>query len=461
MRDAAANAVKSCRGDLDGRRGARTTPLFYLGFAWSALALVLGLGAAGCSGCSRKPGGAGGASGGRATTTPGAAISIPPARAAYVTNNGSDSISVIDRDGDAVVTVPIDLDPDAHEAPHHLAVDPTSGSIFVALAYPPEARAQTAKQKRKDPHATHGNAEDVGELARLDLATLAVRETRPVEENPGDVVLTHDGLRVLVTHYDMKRAMDVAAKGGASPSTMFADLLVLASNTMSRLASRPICVAPHGIVTTRNDRTAYVACYGSDELAVVDLVSEGLLTSRIPLGSSPGVPGVPRYGPYSATLSPDDVLVVVADLEGQDLRVMDRATKTFMADRTVVLSAKAFMPAFVSERTLLVPLQSPDGLARVDLQPSNVERRVERRTSFPPEVCTLPHAVKVARDKRVYLVCEGDHRGPGSVLEIDPATLAVKKRWAVGVYPDGIAFGPEPPLPPTPRGAPPPSATAP
>jgi hypothetical protein len=40
-------------------------------------------------------------------------------------------------------------------------------------------------------------------------------------------------------------------------------------------------------------------------------------------------------------------------------------------------------------------------------------------------------------------VCEGDHRTPGSVLEIDPATLAVKKAWKVGAYPDGLAFGDE------------------
>ena len=28
-----------------------------------------------------------------------------------------------------------------------------------------------------------------------------------------------------------------------------------------------------------------------------------------------------------------------------------------------------------------------------------------------------------------------------AVLEVDPVTLATRKRWAVGVFPDGIAFG--------------------
>lgn len=355
-------------------------------------------------------------------------------RAAYVTNNGSDGLSVLDRDGDAVITVPIDLDPDAHEAPHHLAVDARSGAAFVALAFPP---APGEKRKKKDPHAAHGGSAEVGKLARLDLSTLAVRAAEDVDENPGDVVLTHDRARVLVTHFDMKRAMDVAARGGASPATMFASLLVLDAKTLARIGARPVCVAPHGVVTTRDDRTAFVACYGSDELAVVDLASDALSTSRIPLGASQGVPGVPRYGPYSVTLSPDEREVVLANLESKDVRVYARASKRLDPDKTVTLDAKAFMPAFSGERTLLVPLQSPDGLARVDLRSG----KIEARRTFAKSECALPHVVRVAKDGRAYLVCEGDHVGPGAVLEIDPSTLETKRRWAVGVYPDGLAFG--------------------
>jgi DNA-binding beta-propeller fold protein YncE len=400
-----------------------------------ALALSLSPMAA-CSSCSKKPG-SGGSSGveGTGPTTPGVPIALAPARAGYVTNNASDSLSVLDRDGDTVINVPVDLDPDAHEAPHHLAIDSATKNVFVALAFPPEAK----KDAKKDPHGTHGNASDVGKLARLELGTLGVREVRDVDENPGDVVLTHDRKRVLVTHFDMKRAMDVAAKGGGSPSTMFAHLVVFDAKDMKRLGSRAICVAPHGMTITKDDKTAYIACYGSDELAIVDLASEGFPTSRIPLGATQGVPGVPRFGPYSATLSPDEKQVIVADLEGQDIRVLDRETKRFLPDKGVPLAAKAFMPAFIDDHTLLVPMQSPDGLARVDLSGP----KIERRTSFPKDVCSLPHVMRIAKDGRAYLVCEGDHRAPGTVLEIDPGSLSVKKKWTVGAYPDGLAFGEE------------------
>lgn len=405
----------------------KRTPLIYPIF----VALVVSI--AGCARCGTK----GGTDGSRPSqTTPGKAIAIAPARAAYVTNNGSDSISVIDRDGDAVDTVPVDVDPDAREAPHHLAIDGARKTVFVALAFPPEASPE--KKKKKDPHASHGNAEDIGRLARLDLGTLAVKETRDVDENPGDVVLTHDKKRVIVTHYDMKRAMTVAAKGAGSPATMFASVIVFDAVGMKKVGARPVCVAPHGITVTKDDKTAFVACYGSDELAVVDLSGDTFGIARHPLGASQGVPGVPRYGPYSATLSPDDSLVVIADLEGQDLRVFDRADKRFM-EKTIPLSAKAFMPAFVDGRTLVVPLQAPDGVARVDVDLF----KVEKRATYPKDVCGQPHAVRQAKDGRVYLVCEGNHSAPGSVLEIDPVTLAMKKRWQVGVYPDGIAFGDE------------------
>ncbi len=231
--------------------------------------------------------------------------------------------------------------------------------------------------------------------------------------------------------------MNVAAAGGAT-SKMFASLQLWDASAMTLVASRPLCVAPHGVVTTRDDKTAFVACYGSDELAVVDLTQPSLPTARYPLGASPGAPGVPTYGPYSATLSPDEKTVVVASLEGMDLRVFDRAKRQFDNDRTVPLGARAFMPAFVDARSIVVPLQGPDGIVRVDLETGKVTARVATA-----ETCRAPHVARAASDGRLYVVCEGDHVTAGSVLQVDPSTLATVKRWRTGVYPDAVGFGDE------------------
>jgi biotin carboxyl carrier protein len=147
---------------------------------------------------------------------------------------------------------------------------------------------------------------------------------------------------------------------------------------------------------------------------------------------------VPTYGPYSATLAPDGKRVILADLEGMDLRVFDRDTKKFVPDKTVNLGARAFMPAFVSADVLLVPMQGPDGIARVNMATGAIEARVA--TS---DTCRSPHVARVAKDGRAYVVCEGDHVGKGAVIAVDPATLAITKRWEVGVYPDGLVFGDE------------------
>ncbi|MEO7111399.1 MAG: hypothetical protein ABI183_13255 [Polyangiaceae bacterium] len=353
---------------------------------------------------------------------------IALARAAYVTNNGSDTISILDRDSDLVVTRSVDIDPTAHEAPHHLAVDPKAKTLFVGLAFPPPPGDP------KSPHSSHGNGSTNGKLLELDLTTLTPITSAEVDENPGDVVLTHDGSKVLVTHFDMKRAMQAAA-AGRPPSELFATLQVWDAKTMKKIASRAICVAPHGVVTTNDDKKAIVACYGSDEIAIVDLTSASLPTSRFVLGASEGVLGAPKYGPYSAALSPSEKTLLVDDLESQDVRLLDMQTEKF--GDPVSLGGRAMISAFIDETSAIVPLQSPDGLAKVDVATGDISARV----AFKKDQCEAPHAIKIAPDGRAFVVCEGDHVRAGAVVEIDPKTLSIKKRWVVGIYPDGIAFG--------------------
>jgi DNA-binding beta-propeller fold protein YncE len=393
----------------------RRTSLFYR-ISCVVIAITVGGTISACSGCKKET----------AITAP--PVPIPFARAAYVTNNGSDTISILDRDSDLVVTRSVDIDTSAHEAPHHLAVDPRAKTMFVGLAFPPPP------EDPKSPHSSHGNGSANGKLLELDLASLTPVTSVEVDENPGDVVLTHDGTKVLVTHFDMKRAMQAAA-AGRPPSEFFATLQVWDAKTMKKIGSRAICVAPHGVVTTNDDKKAIVACYGSDEIAIVDLTSPSLPTSRFVLGASEGVLGAPKYGPYSAALSPSEKNLLVADLESQDARIFSMQTSTF--GEPISLGARAMISAFIDETSAIVPLQSPDGLAKIDVATGDISARA----AFTKDQCEAPHAVKIADDGRAFVVCEGDHVHAGAVVEIDPKTLSIKKRWTVGNYPDGIAFG--------------------
>ena len=46
--------------------------------------------------------------------------------------------------------------------------------------------------------------------------------------------------------------------------------------------------------------------------------------------------------------------------------------------------------------------------------------------------------------KRAELICEGDHRGPGSIVFLDLESLTVIASARIGVFPDGITFVPPP-----------------
>lgn len=378
------------------------------------LGLALPLVAGGCAGsCTRAP-----------REDPAAArvaASVPRARAAYVSNNGSDSISVLDLDhpGDAAAVA---LDFDARrEAPHHLAIDPTGDRLYVAFAHPrPTAGTD---------HRAHGrSALAPGEVVSLQLSTLRLLGRFEVDESPGDLVLTARADKVVVTHYDLARAFAGAARG-APPRDLFATLQVWNVRAGTKWAERALCVAPHGIAL--HGETAYVACYGSDELALVDLRTPDLTTERFPLGAGSGPLGAPRFGPYAATVAPDGRTVAVTELEGKELRFFDLTTRSF--GPAVALGARAMMPCFTGD-ALLVPLAAPDGLARV--HDGVLGRRVDLDAS-----CTNPHVTACRHDGRAFVVCEGDHVGSGAVLEVDPVTLATRGRWTVGVYPDALVFG--------------------
>ncbi|MBL8717906.1 MAG: hypothetical protein JNL79_18145, partial [Myxococcales bacterium] len=94
-----------------------------------------------------------------------------------------------------------------------------------------------------------------------------------------------------------------------------------------------------------------------------------------------------------------------------------------------------FGPAATTDGAWLVPVQQPDELVRVDATTFTVTKtRV-----FTKEECLRPHQV-ARRAGRFFLVCEGDHVGSSKVLEIDPVALEPVRTFAVGAYPDVIAF---------------------
>lgn len=407
------------------KKRSRTAPPTRRGVVVFAESLLI-LGGFGCSGRT-----CGEASSTPAREDPAAAEiarSIPAEHVAYVTNSGSDSLSLIDLEAPGR-TRQLALDFDARrEAPHHLAVDVARDRLYLAFSHPRENAFSAS-------HRDHGRAANTpGELITLQLSTLRLLGRADTDESPGDIVLGADGNTLLISHYDLARAFAGAARA-APPRELYATLQRWDAASGTKRAERAICVAPHGIAIRRDGSTALLACYGSDELALVDLRSAELPTEKIPLGAAPGPLGAPRFGPYSVTLAPDERFAVVAELEGKALRTFDLAARRFDETRRIELGARAMMPCFAPSGILYVPLAAPDGIAAVDTEHATILRRAELDAS-----CTTPHVTGCRRDGRVFVVCEGNHVDPGALLELDPESLSTRARWPLGVFPDAIVF---------------------
>lgn len=378
------------------------------------------------------------ACGGESTTReiPYAGDAFPESRAphgiaarslAIVPNNQSDTLSLLDlASNKTVASLPIDLDPIGTDGPHHLAVDPRAEFVYVPLAYPPPTAAL-------GPHGEHGASALPGVIVKLRFSDLTRVGALTVENNPGDIVLTPDGARAIVTHFDLKRARDGLGKGRPL-AELRAPLVILDTASMTRLAAPAACVAAHGAVVDRTGTRAYVACYGEDAIAEVRLDDPSYPVEVWPLGAALPRPTEVTLGPYFVTFDPTESFLIVTSTERGELRAVDRSTRKTLA--AVATRGAAFGPASDRDgKTWLLATQNPDELVAID----STTWTIARSRSFAATECIKPHQVARLGD-RWFLVCEGDHKSDSAVLEIDSTTLATVRSFPVGAYPDMIAL---------------------
>jgi hypothetical protein len=358
-----------------------------------------------------------------------APVVVPPGGMGIVTDSLSDTLSLLDLGtGARFGTVPVGRDPVGIDGPHHVAVDQAAGTAFVALSYPVLAAS--------GPHASHGSSVQSGFAQKLALDDFRILGQVRVDENPGDIVLSEDGKRLVVSHFDLQRA--IASQG--DPEKARATLAVIDPETLALTGSPdPVrittCTAPHGVALSRPDGArAYIACYGDDTLTVVDLVA-GKVVDRVPVAPVPGLPGAPNYGPYSAVLSPDGSTVAIGNTVSKDVRFFDVASGTVDPARTVATLGAPYFPSWSPDGALLyIPLQAPDGVVVIDVANGNAE--VARR-DFASGECRSPHLAEIV-GAEIWVVCEGDHKANGEVLRLDSTSLATMKTIEVGIYPDSL-----------------------
>ena len=274
-----------------------------------------------------------------------------------------------------------------------------------------------------------------GYLLKYDSQTLELLGVTRLDRNPGDVRLTPDGSKVVVTHFDLAKIQAVDDAGG-SIDEMIAPLAIVEAATMKLLKLVPTCPAGHGVWPAADSSKAFVACYGSDELAVVGLAAPYPVT-KFHVGSAPINPPHPTYGPYAVVQSPSDGTLWVADILSNDLRVFDPATSTWDVRGPDGLGGSPYFGRFSADGArFYVPVQQQNALVVVDATSHDVIATLD----FAQDECEAPHAVILLEDQgRALVVCEGDRVLPGTVAVVDittPSLPTLDKVLTVGVYPD-------------------------
>ncbi|AUX47711.1 hypothetical protein SOCE26_092350 [Sorangium cellulosum] len=361
-------------------------------------------------------------------------IVIPDGGMGVVTDSFSDTISLIALEtGERFGVHPVGRDPVTIDGPRRVAVDAAGGALYIALSYPAVAGSS-------GPHVVQGGSAVAGYVQKLALDDLRVLGQVRVEASPGDIAISEDGGRVVVSHFDLKRVIDnpedletarsslaVVDPGAVSPRGSAAPTLI------------PVCKAAHGVALSRPDGArAYVACYGDDALAIVDLTDPDAEVKLVPVGPPPSPDAhTSSYGPYAAVMSPDGKTIAVSNTDSRDVRFFDVASGTFDESRTILTIGAPYVSAWAPDGSAIyVPTQVPDTIARIGVTPDD-RHAVSRNIR---DECLRPHLAELDEEHGLFVVCEGDQTvTPGKVLRLDPETLETRSAAEVGLFPSAFA----------------------
>ncbi|WP_437281953.1 YncE family protein [Sorangium sp. So ce375] len=361
-------------------------------------------------------------------------IVIPDGGMGVVTDSLSDTISLIALEtGERLGVHPVGRDPVTIDGPHRAAADAAGGALYITLSYPSDADAI-------GPHAVHGGSAVAGYVQKLALDDLRVLGQVRVEANPGDLAISEDGRRMVVSHFDLKRALDNPDDPEAARSSLAVvdpDTVLPQGSAAPRLI--PVCKAANGIALSRPDGArAYVACYGEDALAIVDLTDPNAEVKLVPVGpplsSDAHSSG---YGPYAAVMSPDGKTIAVSNTDSRDVRFFDVASGTFDESKTILTIGAPYFSAWTADGSAIyVPTQVPDTIVRIGVSPD--ERDAVSRNIR--DECVRPHLAEFDEEHGLFVVCEGDRtETPGKVLRLDPETLETLSEAEVGLFPASFA----------------------
>lgn len=333
-------------------------------------------------------------------------------REVYITNQGSDQLTILD--ADALVTrriLDIGVLPDA-DYPHNVFVDPAGDYFYVSLI-------NSARILKFDAHAdtlvgvatvgqTPANpvtSPDGGTLYvtnwRSDSPTLHVLDAAILTEryalrfppslgaSPHGLCVSRDGNTVYTTHEEAGSVFEIAPGETAEQAVL--TFIPLRGRELRRLQ-------PLQVVLDATEDFAYVTCLNSGEVQVIDTELDEVVKT-IAIGGNP----------WLAALTPDGSRIYVANWGKNAVDVIDTATQELV---TTLTNQGVGEPVFA--RPHGVAMSAGGGQVFISNENTN--------DLFPPH-----HG--------------GESSGNGNVVVIDLDSNEVVKVIEVEVDPTGIAFG--------------------
>lgn len=342
-------------------------------------------------------------------------------RLAYVPNRRSDTISVLDLNEMTVVaTVPIGRDPVDLDGPRHLVFDPQADLAYVVLSYPESAPGAH--------EAAQGASARAGYVEALHVSDLSVAGDLRVDSYSTELAISsHTGMLV-VAHSDQNLAAFNPDPVARRTNVVLVDRPSAIESGSANERRTLVCAAPSSLAFNGDGSRLFVGCIGEDTIAVVDTQS-GAVLSQVPSGAAAA------NRPYAVVGDPVRERLLVSNQVPNIVNVFDMADEPQLL-ATLLSSSRPVFATWLSDTTIAVPHQEPDGVSLFDAETSELRLDVP----YAERDCKFPSELTFTSDGRLLLVCEGNHYAPGAVVELDPETLEIESRVEVGLYPERLTL---------------------
>ncbi len=302
---------------------------------------------------------------------------------AYVTNGGSNNVSVIDTATNTVVaTVAVG------NLPFGVAITPDAALAYVVNVF-------------------------TSNVSVIDTATNTVVATVAVGSSPFGVAITPDGALAYVANVDS------------------ANVSVIDTATNTVVATVLVGAGPRFVAITPDGAFVYVTNGNSNDVSVIDTATNAVV-STVPVGARP----------FGVAITPDGAFVYVTNQFSDTVSVIDTATNAVVATVAVVAG-----PAGVVAGPLFVAITPDGAFAYVTNGDADNVSVIDTATNTDVSgvaVGARPAGVAITPDGAFVYVAND---ASDDVSVIATASNTVVATVAVGSLPLGVAITPASPLP--------------